>query len=143
MGSPYNPFDSGAAANFGGPSQGGFPNPGGSPTASPATSVSAGPLAIAKPPTPVLAVGAAVVVVGAVLAAVCWASWIALIGWALAGPVAIGVLAFYVARDTARRAEPIYLRPDWLTMAYAAVASLAVIGIVVSSLSVALWVGRL
>ena len=57
--------------------------------------------------------------------------------------VAIGVMALYVARDTARRAEPVYLRPDWLTMAYAAVALLAVVGIVVSALGVAFWVGRL
>lgn len=145
VGSPPNPFDAGATANAGRPNLGGYPNaaPGASPGASRGASRGVAPLTIAKPPTGLLAVGGVIALVGAVLAAICWASGIALIGWTLAGPVAIGVMALYVARDTALHAEPIYLRPEWLTKAYAAVATLAVIGIVVSSLSVAFWVGRL
>lgn len=136
MGAPFNPFDPGATASPG------APNPAGYRQAA-VPSRGAGPLTIAKPPAGLLAVGAAIALTGAALAGICWASGIALIGWALAGPVAIGVLALYVARDTARQVAPVYLRPEWLTMAYAAVAALAVVGIVVSSLSVAFWVGRL
>lgn len=143
MGSPYNPFDSGAATNVGGPGPGGQPNQGGYGAFGAATSGSAAPLTIGKPPAGLLAIGAGIAVLGVVLAAVFWGSEVALLGWLLAGPVAIGVLAFYAARDTARRAEPVYLRPDWLSMAYAAVAALVVIGIVVSSLSVAFWAGQL
>ncbi len=137
MGSPFNPFESGTTANAGGPNLGGTPNP------SRAPSTTGDALTIVKPPTALLAVAAAVAVVGAVLAAVGWGSWIAGVGWALAGPIAIGVMALYVAADTRRRAEPVYLRPEWLTMAYAGVAMLAVAAIVVSALSVAFWVGRL
>ena len=137
VGSPFNPFESGTTANAGGPNLGGAPIPSRSP------SPAGGQLTIVKPPTALLAVAAGVAVIGAVLAAVGWGSWIAGVGWVLAGPVAIGVMALYVAADTKRRAEPVYLRPEWLTMAYAAVAVLAVAGIVVSALSVAFWVGRL
>ncbi|MFG1929940.1 hypothetical protein ACGFK1_04705 [Mycobacterium sp. NPDC048908] len=137
MGSPFNPFKSGATANAGNP------NLGGGPPFSPPPSSAGDPLTVVSPPTALLAVAAGVAAIGVVLAAVGWGGPIAVIGWALAGPVAIGVMALYLATDTKRRAEPVYLRPEWLTMAYAAVAVLAVAGIVASALSVAFWVGRL
>lgn len=144
MGSPTNPFDPAATARAGVPTAGGYPNVGAPAPGSPTPlSGSAAPLSIAKPPVGLLAAGAVIAVVGLVLAVVFWANPIALVGWALAGPVAIGVMALYVARDTALRAEPVYLRPDWLSMAYAAVAAVAVIGVVVSSVSIALWAGHL
>lgn len=137
VGSPFDPFDAGDTANAGGQNLGDYPN------AVSSVFGGAGQLTVAKPPAGLLFVGAAIAVAGGALAGICWTSWIALIGWVLAGPVAIGVMASYVARDTARRAEPVYLRPDWLTMAYAVASTLGVIGILVSSLSVAFWVGRL
>lgn len=137
MGSPFNPFESGSATNAGGPNRGGDPH------FRPTPSSAGSPLTVVSPPTALLAVAAGVAAVGIVLAAVGWGGPLAVIGWALSGPIAIGVMAFYIATDTRRRAEPVYVRPDWLTFAYPAVAMLAVSGIVVCAISVAFWVGRL
>jgi hypothetical protein len=99
-------------------------------------------LTIAKPPVALLAVAAIVAALGIIIAALGFASWMAIIGWAFAGPVAIGILAVFIAQDTARRAEPVYLRPDWLGSVYAAVMVLSAVGIIVGALGFAFWIGR-
>jgi hypothetical protein len=99
-------------------------------------------LTVAGPPTVLLAVAAAGAVVGIVGGAIGWGSWMAAIGWAFAGPIAIGVMALYFAKDTGRQAAPVYARPGWLTWAYLVVGVLAAAGIVVSALGVAFWIGH-
>lgn len=136
MSTPFNPFQSGSPAP---PS-----SSGGLGQVAPGTGgVMSEPLAVSQPPTPLLAVAGAIAVAGLVVAAVGWQSWLAIIGWALAGPLAIGVMGAFIASDTRRRAEPVYVRPDWLNAIYAAVAILSGIGIIVASVSFALWAGRL
>lgn len=121
-----------------GPAAGGGGLPGGAPI-TPSTPSSTAP---AGPPTVLLIVAGVIAAVGIVVGAVFWGNWIAGIGWLLAGPVAIGVVAVFIAKDTARRAEPIYLRPGWITAAYAVVMVLVAAGVIVGALGFAFWMGR-
>ena len=133
MASPFNPFASGA-------------NPGSSPVG--ATDVGAPPsgdagaFEVAKPPVVLLGVAAGIGVLGIILGALGFGSWLASAGWVAAGPVAIGTLALFVYRDTARRALPTYLSPDGIGFLYAGVVLVVVAGIVVSALGFAWWVGH-
>lgn len=94
------------------------------------------------PPVALMVAAAVVAALGIVIGAVFWGGWLAGIGWLLAGPIAIGILAVFIATDTARRSAPIYLRPDWVSLAYAAVMVLVVAGVIVGALGFAFWVGR-
>ncbi|WP_143049005.1 MULTISPECIES: hypothetical protein [Rhodococcus] len=99
---------------------------------------------MATPPTGLLAVAGAVAVLGVVLGVLAGGSGpLALTGWALAGPGAIGVLSAFTLLDTKRRALPVYMQPTWITAAYWGVLAVAGVGIVVGALRVANWVGRL
>jgi hypothetical protein len=146
--SPFNPFDTSGA----------MPQPPQSPSSAPPPTVPASfpssfpssapaaletPLTPAGPPVPLLVAAGILGIVGIVVAAIGWDSWIAGIGWALAGPIAIGVMGAFIKGDTDRRAEPVYTRPTWIGAAYAAVAAASTIGILVGAVGVALWVGRL
>ena len=138
-----------AADGFGTASDHGFDAAFGSdataePTFAPAGSTggSAG-LAVAGPPLSWLAISAAAALVGLVLAATLGAvPPLAVLSWLLAGPVAIGALAVYIGADTRRRAGPIYVAPNWLTAGYYACLAVCLIGVVVSAIRIALWVGR-
>lgn len=130
MGAPFNPFQPGTPASATGGSFGpGTPGP-------------AAPLVVAQPPTALLAAAGVAALAGLITAGIGWQAWYSLIGWALAGPIAIGLLGAFIGVDTRRRAEPVYVRPDWMGAAYAAVVAVAVIGIIVGSVSFALWMGR-
>jgi hypothetical protein len=135
---PLNPFASGGDSD----SQA----PGGAPefaaTAFGAPTFGGGTLEVAKPPIGLLAVAIAFGITGIVLGAVGWDHWLAIVGWVLAGPVAIGVLAFYIARDTAKRALPTYLRPDVTGALYGAAVLIVVAGVIVSAAGFAIWVGH-
>lgn len=137
---PSSPYGGGSPSGPGtspfGPA-GGATAPGGASIAPPSASSTP-----AGPPTPVLAGAAVAAAAGIVVGTVCWGSWIAGIGWLLAGPIAIGVVAVFIATDTARRAQPIYLRPGWITAAYAIVMTLIVCGVIVGALGFAFWMGR-
>lgn len=134
MGLPSNPFASGDA--FAGPAARGTSNFGGSSFGD------GGALEVAKPPVALLAIAAVLAIVGIALGVLGWDSWLAIVGWAFAGPIAIGVLALFVAKDTLKRALPTYLRPDGIGVLYAGVAVLVVVGIAVSAYGFALWVGH-
>jgi len=83
-------------------------------------------------------------VLGVVLGIVAGGSGpLALVGWALAGPGAIGVLSAFTLLDTKRRAAPVYMQPTWITAVYWSVLVVAGVGIVIGALRVADWVGRL
>lgn len=117
--------------------------PAGPPPNSPApSSASSGPLDPVGPPTGLLIAAAVLAVVGTVFGGVFWGSPLSIVGWALAGPIAIGVLALFTSRDTVRRSAAIYLRPDWLSLAYAVTMLIIAIGVVVGSVSFAMWIGH-
>ncbi|MDQ2722797.1 MAG: hypothetical protein M3Y19_05760 [Actinomycetota bacterium] len=97
-----------------------------------------------RPPVLWLALGAAVAVVGMVLALVLGTHiFIAVISWVLAGPVAIGLLATFTIVDTGQRARPLYSFPSWLPWAYRGVLVLAVLGVAAGAWRIAEWAGRL
>lgn len=91
-----------------------------------------------------LALGATVSLVGLGLAAFLGMTLLpAVIGWALSGPVAIGLLAVFVHTETKRRAMPTYLGYAWVKPLYIATMALAMVAVFASALRIAFWVGRL
>lgn len=105
-----------------------------------------GALATAGPPLVWFAVALALAVVGGALALVSALSGgvlaTALVGWLLAGPLAIGALALYTLIDTRRRTESIYSAPRWTATLYWAVLAVCLIGIALGAWQIALWAGR-
>lgn len=101
-------------------------------------------LEIARPPLPYLGAAAAISLVALLLASALGAiPGLAITAWVLAGPVAIGVLAYFIRADTAERARPVYAAPTWVRPAYVAALVLCGAAIVVAALRIAFWVGRL
>jgi len=110
----------------------------------------AGPVAdstaveIARPPLPYLGAAAAIALLALLLAAALGTvPGLAITAWVLAGPVAIGVLAYFIKADTTQRARPIYAAPGWLRPAYVAALVLCGAAVIVAALRIAFWVGRL
>ncbi len=95
---------------------------------------------------PAVWLGAALVlgVVGAVVALLFGATvGIALASWALAGPVAIGLLAVFSRLDLRQRARPLYTAPTWTTALHTAAILAAAAGIGISAWRIAEWAGQL
>lgn len=63
--------------------------------------------------------------------------------WALAGLLGVSSLAFYFSEDTRRRANGMYSIVGWKQGLYFATLAVLLIAIILSSLCIALWVGRL
>jgi hypothetical protein len=106
------------------------------------------PLTTAGPPLKWFAVTVVLAVAGAVLALISAASGggvlvPALVGWLLAGPLAIGALAVYTRVDTRRRSESIYSAPRWTNTLYWMVLIMCLVGIALGAWQIALWAGRL
>ncbi|MFC7619871.1 hypothetical protein [Microlunatus sp. GCM10028923] len=101
-------------------------------------------LEIARPPLPYLGLAAGISLVALLLAALLGAiPGLAITAWVLAGPVAIGVLAYFIKADTAERARPVYAAPTWVRPAYVAALVLCGVAVIVAALRIAFWVGRL
>lgn len=103
-------------------------------------------LAVAGPPLTVAAAALAAALVGTVLGAAAAATdsmvELAFAGWLLAGPAAIGVLAWFNSLDTRRRINSVYAAPTWLSTAYWVVVAVCAAGIAVGAWQIALWAGR-
>jgi len=69
--------------------------------------------------------------------------YFAFTSWVLAGPVAIGLLAVFLTKDTNARARALYAAPAWVPWAYRAVLLVALVAIVLSAIHIADWAGRL
>ena len=133
-----NPFDTGGAPA----ASGGFPGSGVFPPGTPGTERT---LAVAGPPTVYLWVAAGLALVGIVATALILVfdkPWLSVAGWALAGPLALGLIGHIMAEDTRSRAAPLYVEQTWLKTAMWATAAAAAIGTVAGSLGVAFWAGR-
>lgn len=109
---------------------------------------SAGPdsLAVAGPPLSLFALASGVAVLGAALGltvvVIDGAVPLAFLGWLLAGPAAIGVLAWFSGVDTRRRLAAVYSSPTWLSSGYWVVVVVCVLGIAASAWRIALWASR-
>lgn len=90
----------------------------------------------------ILLVAAAIAVAGIAVGAFGWDHWLAVVGWVLAGPIAIGVMAYFVQTDTKKRAAGTYVAPPNMNLLYVGATAAAVIGILVSAVGAAYWVGH-
>lgn len=68
---------------------------------------------------------------------------LAFVGWAVAGPLAIGLLAAHTLFDTKQRAKPFYSQPGWAAPVYWVVLAVAFVGVGLCSWSIADWAARL
>lgn len=119
------------------------------PTAEKPFGVSAGrataPLVVTRPPLVLVVVALAFATVGIVLGGVAahtGSTAPAFAGWLLAGPVAIGTLAWFTHLDTRRRVSSVYSAPTWLSTVYWVVVVPCAVGIGVGAWRIALWAGR-
>ncbi|PXW31293.1 UNVERIFIED_CONTAM: hypothetical protein DES50_10559 [Williamsia faeni] len=140
MAAPFDPFGSG-----GGPGPNTGPGTSGQASQAPfgQSTTRSGPIEVAGPPVGLLIAAGAVALLGVIVGIIGWSDWLAIVGWTLSGPIAIGILAAFTLSDTKRRSAPIYTRPGWAPIAYGVVILIAVIGIVIGALGFAFWVGRL
>jgi hypothetical protein len=100
-------------------------------------------LAVARPPLGLFGLAIALAGAGALIAGVWGGALVAAaVGWSLAGPVAIGVLAFYTLVDTRRRTDAVYSAPSWTGAAYWVVVAVCLSGIAIGAWHLALWAGR-
>lgn len=68
---------------------------------------------------------------------------VAIICWALAGPVVIGLLAVYLMKDVKARAHLTYSPPTWGPALYGVGLVVTFIAVIIASLQIAFWVGRM
>jgi hypothetical protein len=100
-------------------------------------------LAVGRPPLGLFGLAIVLAVAGALIAGVWGGAFVAAaVGWSLAGPVAIGVLAFYTLVDTRRRTDAVYSAPSWTGAAYWVVVAACLSGIAIGAWHLALWAGR-
>ncbi|WP_354523923.1 hypothetical protein [Mycolicibacterium sp. 624] len=100
-------------------------------------------LTVARPPLALFGLAIALATAGAVIAGV-WGDALAAagVGWLLAGPLAIGLLAIYTLVDTRRRTNAVYSAPSWTGAAYWTAVTVCMAGIAISAWYLALWAGR-
>lgn len=114
--------------------------------AAPATVSGSSALVVAGPPLLLIAAALIAAALGVVLGLVAAGAGssiaLAFAGWLLAGPGAIGVLAWFIHVDTRRRLESVYSAPSWLSTAYWVVIATCAAGIGVGAWHIALWAGR-
>ena len=126
------PFQT-AGGGFDAQPEGAFGAPGGgSPT-----------LTLSRPPVFLLFIALAIAVVAAIVAGIFSQPVLAIVCWVLAGPVAIGVLAFFVMRDNAARSVGVYSSPGWVRPFHIATSVVCFVAVIVPAVRIALWVGRL
>lgn len=117
--------------------------------ADPANPEPSSAFAVAGPPLRLFSAAFAVAALGVVSALLSYIAtqgnssvMLAFVGWLLAGPAAIGVLAWCSRLDTRRRLSAVYSAPAWLRPAYWAVLATCAAGIGMGAWQLALWAGR-
>lgn len=95
------------------------------------------------PPLGWLAAGALSAAVGGVLAWLGGSLAVAVLGWLLAGPVGLTLVAWYVNRDNRAKVAGVYQAPVWAGLAYWVGVAACVAGVALAALRVAEGVGRL
>lgn len=136
------PFASGTP--FGGPPQ---QNPSSPPQAGPGgvfgAPAAASGLTAAKPPVWLLFVAAGLALTAGAVALLLNEPAVAIVCWVLAGPVAIGLLALFVVKDTFARSSGLYAAPAWVKPLHYGAIVLCLVCILVPALQIADWVGHL
>lgn len=145
-----SPFGSGGGDPFAPAGHSMFSDPfarGGQPTATlPSVSTSGqapgGTISVAKPPAYLLFAAIALAIVAAVLAGLLAIPGVAIGAWVVAGPIAIGIIALFVIRDTWARSGGVYAAPGWVKPLYYTAIVVCLLCILVPAIRIALWVGR-
>lgn len=103
------------------------------------------PLAVAVPPVRWLGISVLVALVSAGLALAFGAAvpGLAISGWVLSGPLAIGLLAYFTVLDTRERTKATYIAPTWVRAGYWVCVVVSLAAVLVCALRIAFWVGRL
>lgn len=105
---------------------------------------SAAAMTVARPPVALFAFAFAIAAAGLVIGLVCGPRLgAAFVGWLLAGPVAIGVLAQFSRVDTSRRTNAVYSAPRWVSNVYWLILGVCLLGVAVGAWHIALWAGTL
>jgi hypothetical protein len=99
-------------------------------------------MSIGNPPTYWLILAAVLVAAGVVIALVVDRSSLAIVAWALDGPLAIGVLALFTRADLGQRARIHYNPRVYTTPLYASVLAGAACGVLWSGWLFANWLAR-
>jgi hypothetical protein len=96
-----------------------------------------------KPPYAWLLAGVGGSVLGGALAWIWNSIPVAVVGWFLAGPVGLTLLAWFVNRDNRARSRGVYLAPSWITAAYVAAFLACLLCVLLAAVRVAWGFGRL
>lgn len=99
-------------------------------------------LTVAGPPMHLLFIVLGCAVLGVIIAVLPW-GFTGIIGWLIAGPVAILMLGNFTTTDVRRRAAGMYASRQAATVLYWVAAIVTLIAVVVTAILTALWVGHL
>ncbi|WP_026927066.1 hypothetical protein [Granulicoccus phenolivorans] len=100
-------------------------------------------ITVTKPPAYLLLIAAGLALVAGVVALLLNNPIVAIVCWVVAGPIAIGVIAYFVIRDTYARSSGVYGAPNWVKPLYYTAIALCLVCILVPAVRIALWVGTL
>lgn len=100
-------------------------------------------LTAAKPPTWLLFLAGGLALAAGIVAILLNIPWVAIVCWFVAGPVAIGLLALFVVKDTFARSSGLYAAPGWVKPLHYIAIGLCLLCILAPALRIADWVGHL
>lgn len=100
-------------------------------------------LTAAKPPTWLLFLAGGLALAAGVVAILLNIPWVAIVCWFVAGPIAIGLLALFVVKDTFARSSGLYAAPGWVKPLHYIAIGLCLLCILAPALRIADWVGHL
>ena len=114
-------------------------------TANPFASASTETIGITvnRPPVLILAACVGLALVAALGAWLSGAVLVAFLCWALAGPVAMGLLALFQNQDAIAQSRGVYARQSWVTPAFYAGVVVCLMAVCVCAFRIAMWAGRL
>lgn len=138
----HTPHDSNPTSPFGSQNLGSQPGAQQAPDAPFAAEAGPSDLTVAGPPMHILFIVLGCAALGIIIAVLPW-GFTGIIGWLIAGPVAILMLGNFTTTDVRRRAAGMYASRSAATTLYWMAAILTLIAVIVTAILTALWVGRL
>lgn len=102
-----------------------------------------GDVVVATPPVALLFLAAGLAIAAGVVALFFAHPVVVGICWLVAGPLAIGLLALFVGKDTQARSSGLYAARDWVKPMHYVAISVCLLCILVPAVRLADWMGRL
>jgi hypothetical protein len=103
----------------------------------PGTAPSGGPSSTVAAPLPVLAGGLLLAIAGMAVGLGVDSASLAVVGWTLAGPLAVGAFGVFLVSDVRRRAQPMYAESSAANWARRALIVLATAGVALNAWTIA------